>query len=251
VLNEKEISLKIIGSNDISLGEELNLKGQIIPSRDASGGETFKVNWFNDKNDNKEFLASGMSLQWKPDTTGRYKIKAVLYRNGKWTAEDQFTVRVANAGISREFSALDTKTGNVLENLHVNLASMDGTVQQRDASNSSGKVHFRPLKAGKYIYRCTASGYKDLEGDAIFKESGKIICRMSPIKENQELIPGPMKIQTFKLNHSKVAMGHNENIGLSATIISGKGPYMAVKNVTSEVLWSTDNPEIIVQTVKV
>ncbi len=247
ILNTGQPVLRVTGTTDISLGEMLILKASIggISPTVSSAGDTFKVVWFNGDD---EIPASGMTLWWKPAAMGRYPLRVVLYQNGNKVDEADVVIRVTNTGISRNFYALDAVSGHVVKDLHVALTDMTGAVEKRNALDSTGRVHFSSLKTGVYLYRLSAPGYKDLKGDVILKDSGKNLFKMVPEKKKQELVSGPMTNQVFKLNYSKIVMGHHENRGLRATVVSGKGPYMVAKNVTSEVQWSVDQPEIIVQT---
>ena len=155
---------------------------------------------------------------------------------------------VTDKSINKDFYAMDALSNNAVKNLHIALTNTKGVVKKRGSSDSTGRVHFSSLKTGMYLYHLSAPGYKELKGNIILRESGKHIFKMNPEKKQQELIPGPMKIQLFKLNDSNIVMGHHENRGLRATVVSGKGPYMVVKDVTHEVQWSVDQPEIILQT---
>jgi len=250
VLDESTVLLRVEGPARVGVGETVAFHVKAEGFRKGKSG--FRFLWY----EGETLLQSaGPRLTWQPSEVKRYKLRVVLLYHGKKTAETTFRVR-AYQPVAMEFHLTDDRSGKPVNEARVTLKRAGSEDQGISAHGRDGIVRFRNIQPGLYHYVVTAVGYKRFQGQDTFTRTGVQTIRMTPgsspeIKaknKTPDIVKGEEKLLTFKLSRQQIVMGLNQNVALSATVITGKDPVLIPKNVTSKVSWTTDNPDILLQT---
>jgi PKD repeat protein len=247
-LYSSHLALKVTGLRYVRSGASARYKALIIDRKNnVIHLPQVQFKWYEGEN----LLSEKEEMTYNPVNIKRHKIRLQLLKNGKKLAEYPFTIRVYQT-VNISISLNDPKKKQSITNGTVTLTNTLHSGKHYIKSLSNGLVKFQNIPPGIYTYSTSVPGYLVATGQKSFTTNEIYSIDLREIltidkekkKENHDFINEEEKLLTFKLNKTNIVMGHNQNVGISATAITSKGPVTIPKHVTPEVVWTTDNPDV-------
>ncbi len=243
VIATREIREIRISPSDITIKEGLSASVTVLAvlSDGSESDITDRITWFAAE----ESIARADAAQITAGKPGTTEITAEY--QGKKSGPCRVTVIPAKELLKLETgpSPLNLKPGQSAQ-LQAWATFSDG---QREDVSQDPACRWQAAGTTVSLSRNEVTALKAAPGQAAplitatYTFGGKSLSASTQVNIEEEA-----QILAFKLNKTEVVMGLNENVGLRASAIIGKGPLTTPADMTDKVSWSASDRQIIVQT---